>query len=221
MATNQLKQKVAEAALAYIHKNTVLGVGSGSTVDCFIDALGAVKNNIEAAVAASEASAKRLRANGIEVVDLNTVGQLSVYIDGADEVNGQLQLIKGGGGALTREKIIATVSKQFICMVTEEKRVKTLGQFPLAVEVIPMARSYVARELVKLGGSPDYRQGFVTDNGNVILDVYHLKMDNLIQIEEKINQIEGVVAHGLFAKRHADVLLIGKSNGVEQLNELH
>ena len=208
------KQQVAQAALDYVQANSVLGVGSGSTVNAFIDALAASGLKVKSAVAASEETATRLRAIGIEVVDLNTVSNLPVYIDGADEINAQLQMIKGGGAALTREKIIAAVAKQFVCIATEEKKVDVLGRFPLPVEVIPMARSYVARELVKLGGSPDYRTGVVTDNGNVILDVYHLSLVDALTVEQQINNIAGVVSNGVFARRGADVLLLGQTNGI-------
>lgn len=215
MTQDQLKRAVAEAALAYVEKDEILGVGTGSTANFFIDALASMKQHIPAAVASSKATAERLQKIGIEVVDLNSVDSLSIYVDGADEVNGHLHMIKGGGGALTREKIVAAVAKKFICIADASKKVDVLGAFPLPVEVIPMARSYVARELVKLGGSPVYRQGFVTDNGNVILDTYNLSIVNPVELETTINQIVGVVTNGLFAKRKADVLLLGAADGVK------
>ncbi|HNL80304.1 MAG TPA: ribose-5-phosphate isomerase RpiA, partial [Agitococcus sp.] len=189
--------------------------GTGSTANFFIDALASMKQHIPAAVASSKATAERLQKIGIEVVDLNSGDSLSIYVDGADEVNSHLHMIKGGGGALTREKIVAAVAKKFICIADASKKVDVLGAFPLPVEVIPMARSYVARELVKLGGSPVYRQGFVTDNGNVILDTYNLSIVNPVELETTLNQIVGVVTNGLFAKRGADVLLLGAADGVK------
>ena len=215
MTQDQLKRAVAEAALAYVEKDEILGVGTGSTANFFIDALASMKQHIPAAVASSKATAERLQKIGIEVVDLNSVDSLSIYVDGADEVSGHLHMIKGGGGALTREKIVAAVAKKFICIADASKKVDVLGAFPLPVEVIPMARSYVARELVKLGGSPVYRQGFVTDNGNVILDTYNLSIVNPVELEATLNQIVGVVTNGLFAKRGADVLLLGAADGVK------
>ncbi len=215
MTQDQLKRAVAEAALAYVEKDEILGVGTGSTANFFIDALASMKQHIPAAVASSKATAERLQKIGIEVVDLNSVDSLSIYVDGADEVNSHLHMIKGGGGALTREKIVAAVAKKFICIADASKKVDVLGAFPLPVEVIPMARSYVARELVKLGGSPVYRQGFVTDNGNVILDTYNLSIVNPVELEATLNQIVGVVTNGLFAKRGADVLLLGAADGVK------
>lgn len=217
MTQDQLKRAVAEAALAYVEKDEILGVGTGSTANFFIDALASMKQHIPAAVASSKATAERLQKIGIEVVDLNSVDSLSIYVDGADEVNSHLHMIKGGGGALTREKIVAAVAKKFICIADASKKVDVLGAFPLPVEVIPMARSYVARELVKLGGSPVYRQGFVTDNGNVILDTYNLSIVNPVELETTLNQIVGVVTNGLFAKRGADVLLLGAADGVKTL----
>ena len=215
MTQDELKRAVAEAALAYVEKDEILGVGTGSTANFFIDALASMKQHIPAAVASSKVTAERLQKIGIEVVDLNSVDSLSIYVDGADEVNGHLHMIKGGGGALTREKIVAAVAKKFICIADASKKVDVLGAFPLPVEVIPMARSYVARELVKLGGSPVYRQGFVTDNGNVILDTYNLSIVNPVELETTLNQIVGVVTNGLFAKRGADVLLLGATDGVK------
>lgn len=215
MNQDALKKAVAEAALKYVKPGEVLGVGTGSTANFFIDALAAIKGDIPAAVASSKATAERLAKVGIEVVDLNSVDRISVYVDGADEINGLLEMIKGGGGALTREKIVAAVSDTFVCICDSSKQVDVLGKFPLPVEVIPMARSYVARELVKLGGSPVYRDGFVTDNGNIILDTYGLDLSNAKAFEEKVNGIVGVVTNGLFAVRGADVLLVGSADGVK------
>ncbi len=212
---SELKAQVAKAALAYVGDHQVIGIGTGSTVNYFIDALALIKHRIDACVASSKATQARLRAKGIPVLDLNSVGDLAIYVDGADEVNVACETIKGGGGALTREKIIATVAQQFICIVDETKLVKRLGQFPLAIEVIPMARSFVARELVKLGGDPTYREGFVTDNGNIILDVYNMNMMSPRDLEEEINLITGVVENGLFAKRLADLVLVGTATGVD------
>lgn len=211
------KKKAAEAALQFIPENKVIGVGSGSTVSYFIEALASIKQNIEGAVASSEKTAKALKAMGIPVYDLNTVSELAIYVDGADEVNPYFQMIKGGGGALTREKILAAVSPLFVCIVDEGKKVPALGQFPLPIEVIPMARSAVAREIVKLGGDPVYRAGFVTDNGNIILDVHNVSIQEPIHLEETLNQITGVVTNGLFAKRPADLVLVGNDTGVEIL----
>ena len=216
MSAEAQKQAAAEAAVAKVEPGTVIGVGSGSTVNLFIDALAASDTRIEAAVAASEASAERLRGHGIDVVDANRVTELAVYIDGADEVNRHLQMIKGGGGALTREKIVAALSKRFICIVDESKRVTALGDFPLPVEVIPMARSYVARELVKLGGRPELREGFTTDNGNIILDVRAIDLAEPMHREQQLNNIAGVVTNGLFALRPADELLVGTDTGVQR-----
>lgn len=217
MDQNALKKAVAEAALAYVEPGEILGVGTGSTANFFIDALAAMRDDIPGAVASSQATAERLRKIGIEVLDLNSVASISVYVDGADEVNARLEMIKGGGAALTREKIVAAVSRKFVCIADGSKKVDRLGTFPLPVEVIPMARSYVARELVKLGGSPTYRDGVVTDNGNVILDVWNLPIDVPRQMEERINNIVGVVTNGLFALRPADVLLLGTGGGVQTL----
>jgi len=218
MNQDQLKQAVARAAIEYItpklHRESILGVGTGSTANFFIDMLGEFKDDFAGAVASSDASAKRLSAQGIEVLDLNSVGELVAYVDGADESNPQLALIKGGGAALTREKIVAAVAREFVCIADQSKWVDVLGAFPLPVEVIPMARSYVARELVKLGGNPVYREGVVTDNGNVILDVHHFSIVDPKQLEQQINQLAGVVASGLFAHRGADVLLLGTPQGV-------
>ena len=208
------KQAAAQAALEFIKDDMVIGVGTGSTVNFFIDALKSVKGKIEGAVASSVETANRLKALSIPLIDLNSVSDLPIYIDGADEINAARQMIKGGGGALTREKIIATVAKKFICIADASKRVDLLGEFPVAVEVIPLARSYVAREIVQLGGDPVYREGFVTDNGNVILDVYNLKLLNPVAMEEKLKSIVGVVESGIFAKRIADVVLVGTEKSV-------
>jgi ribose 5-phosphate isomerase A len=217
----EMKQAVAQAALDYIRpkleKDSVIGIGTGSTANYFIDALGAIKAEVDATVASSEASAQRLRQHGIPVYDLNSVDRVDFYIDGADESNHHLQLIKGGGAALTREKIVAAVAAEFICICDESKLVNTLGHFPLPVEVVPMARSYVARELVKLGGDPVYREGVVTDNGNIILDVYNFLIPAPLAMEAKINSLVGVVTNGLFAHRCADLLLLGHAGGVKQL----
>ena len=221
MTQDELKQAVADAALAYIkpklENDTILGIGTGSTANMFIDSLGVISGHINATVASSEASAARLRSHNIPVYDLNSVDKVDFYIDGADESNRSLQLIKGGGAALTREKIVTAVAREFICIADDSKLVHTLGQFPLPVEVIPMARSHVARELVKLGGDPVYREGVMTDNGNVILDVFNFPIAQPLAIEAKINNITGVVTNGLFALKPADVLLLGTANGVETL----
>ncbi len=215
MTQDELKQAVAQAALEYVPVGGIIGVGTGSTANCFIAELPKVKHRFDAAVASSEATAQRLKALGIEVVDLNSVLELSVYVDGADEINRSLAMVKGGGGALTREKIVGAVARTFVCIADESKLVDVLGRFPLPVEVIPMARSYVARELVKLGGQPEWRPNFVTDNGNAILDVWNLHIDNPVELEMRVNQIPGVVTNGLFAQRGADVLLLGTSSGVQ------
>lgn len=211
------KQSAAQAALEFIEDDMVVGVGSGSTVSHFIAALAAVKNKIEGAVASSIATANQLKSFSIPLLDLNSVRELPLYVDGADEINSARQMIKGGGGALTREKIIATVAKKFVCIADESKLVDMLGEFPIAVEVIPMARSYVAREIVQLGGDPVYREGFVTDNGNVILDIYNLKLLHPTALEEKLKSIVGVVENGIFAKRTADVLLLGAEKSVSKV----
>ena len=211
-----MKKQAAEAALAYVEEG-IIGVGTGSTVNHFIDALAGIKGRIEGAVSSSVVSTERLKGHGIPVYDLNAVGELSLYVDGADESNAQLQLIKGGGGALTREKIVAAASRQFVCIADESKLVKVLGAFPLPVEVIPMARSYVARELVQLGGTPVWRDGFVTDNGNLILDVQHLEIMEPAKLEQQINNIAGVVTVGIFALRPADVLILGTPDGPKTL----
>jgi len=209
MDQDALKKQVAEAALRFVPEGEVIGVGTGSTANFFIDGLATLKDRIKGAVASSDATADRLKSHGIAVLSLNDVDSLPVYVDGADEVNGHREMIKGGGGALTREKIVAAVARQFVCIVDGSKQVKRLGKFPLPVEVIPMARSHVARKLVALGGQPEYREDFVTDNGNIILDVHNLDILNPIEMEEKINNIVGVVTNGLFAKRPADVVLVG------------
>lgn len=215
MTQDELKKLVGEAALEYVVEDSIVGVGTGSTVNYFIDALATMKHKIKGAVSSSEASTERLKKHGIEVYELNEVGKLPVYVDGADESNHLLELIKGGGGALTREKIIAAAADQFICIADESKLVRRLGEFPLPIEVIPMARSYVARQIVKLGGDPVYRTGFITDNGNVILDVHGLVINEPIKLERILNNIVGVVTNGLFAERAADVLLLGKDGKVE------
>jgi ribose 5-phosphate isomerase A len=211
------KRRAAEAALDHIEDGSVIGVGTGSTVALFVEALARVRQRIEGAVASSEATAALLREHRIPVVDLNSAGDLPLYIDGADEATRFLHLIKGGGGALTREKIIAAASRLFVCIIDHSKLVDVLGRFPLPVEVIPMARSFVARQLVKLGGQPQWRQGFVTDNGNVILDVHHMKIPDPARLEAEIDQIPGVVCNGVFARRPADLLLVGSERGVETI----
>ncbi|HIL21843.1 MAG TPA: ribose-5-phosphate isomerase RpiA [Alcanivorax sp.] len=216
MDQDALKKQVAEAALRFVPEGEIIGVGTGSTANFFIDGLATLKDRIKGAVASSEATAERLKQHGIEVFSLNDVGNLSVYVDGADEVNNHREMIKGGGGALTREKIVAAAAREFICIVDASKQVKRLGAFPLPVEVIPMARSYVARKLVALGGQPEYREGFVTDNGNIILDVHNLDITNPIELETTLNNIVGVVTNGLFAKRPADVVLVGENGTVNQ-----
>ncbi len=215
LSADALKRAVAEAAIAYVQPGEILGVGTGSTANAFIDALSSVKGRVKAAVASSESTRQRLQAIGIEVVDLNQVDRISVYVDGADEITPALAMIKGGGGALTREKIVAALADKFICIADASKWVTTLGTFPLPIEVIPMARSMIARELVKMGGSPVYRTGFVTDNGNVILDTYGLHISDPIELEQRLNNLTGVVTNGLFAARPADVLLLGTADGVQ------
>jgi ribose 5-phosphate isomerase A len=209
-----LKAQAAKAALAYLDDNMIIGVGTGSTVNYFIEELAAIKHRIDACVASSKATENRLRAAGIPVIDLNSASDLPIYIDGADEVNESYEMIKGGGGALTGEKIIAAVARQFICIVDESKLVKRLGSFPLAIEVLPMARSFVAREIVKLGGDPEYREGFISDYGNIILDVYNLEITVASALEEAINLIPGVVENGLFAKRLADKVIVATEKGL-------
>ena len=211
--TDELKKRAAAAALELIPRDCIIGVGTGSTTNFFIDLLGDIRNHIEGAVASSEATADRLKKNGIELIELNISGDLPVYVDGADETNTELQLIKGGGGALTREKVIAAASRDFICLVDESKCVDRLGEFPLPIEVLPMARSYIAREIVKLGGDPELREAFTTDNGNYILDVYELDISDPVAMEMRINQMPGVVTVGLFAQRPADRLVVARENG--------
>lgn len=217
MTQDEMKKAAAYAALAYVEKDSIVGVGTGSTVKHFIDALATMKNEIKGAVSSSVDSTEKLKAYGIEVFDLNDVSELSIYVDGADEINPYNHMIKGGGAALTREKIVSAVADKFICIVDDTKNVDILGDFPLPVEVIPMARSYVARELVKLGGDPVYRQGVVTDNGNIILDVHNLSISEPLKLEAQINAIVGVVTNGLFANRAADVVLVGSPEGVKTL----
>jgi len=217
MTQDEMKKAAAYAALQYVEKDTIVGVGTGSTVNHFIDALATMKNEIKGAVSSSDASTAKLKSYGIDVFDLNEVSELSVYVDGADEINPYKHMIKGGGAALTREKIVSAVADKFICIVDNTKNVDILGDFPLPVEVIPMARSYVARELVKLGGDPVYRQGVITDNGNIILDVHNLKIAEPLKLESQINAIVGVVTNGLFANRAADIVLIGSADGVKTI----
>jgi len=217
MTQDELKQLVAREALKHVVEDAVVGVGSGSTVNFFIDALAGIKGRIEGAVAASEASAERLQKHGIRVFDLNAVNELPVYVDGADEVNEHLYMIKGGGGALTREKIVAACSKQFICIADESKLVGVLGKFPLPVEVIPMARGHVGRELRRRGGHPELREGFKTDNGNLVIDCHGLTITDPPRLEAELNNVAGVVTNGLFARRPADLLLLGGDGGVRAL----
>ena len=218
MTQDEKKKAAALAALEYVEHDAIIGVGTGSTVNHFIDGLASIKDKIEGAVSSSVESTRRLEALGIEVFDLNSVGSFDIYVDGADEITEHKHMIKGGGAALTREKIVAAVAKKFICIIDDTKEVGVLGSFPLPVEVIPMARSYVAREIVKLGGDPVYREGVVTDNGNVILDVHNLKIVNPCELERQLNNIVGVVTNGLFAQRGADIVLVGSENGVKKHN---
>ena len=217
MSAERRKQLAAEAALAHVHDDIVLGVGTGSTVNYFIDGLAARKLRIRGAVSSSDASTARLARHGIEVVDLNTTGDLDLYVDGADESDRSLRLIKGGGGALTREKIVAAASRRFICIADDSKLVDVPGTFPLPIETIPMARSYVSRQIVAMGGQPVWRERFVTDNGNQIIDVHGLRIVDPLTMERDINQIAGVVTVGLFAKRPADLLILGTDSGVRTL----
>ena len=217
MTPDEMKKSAAQAALAYVETGSIIGIGTGSTANHFIDLLAGIKGKIEGTVASSNASAERLKKHGIPVLDLNAAGDLSLYVDGADESTRHLHLIKGGGGALTREKIVAAASKKFVCIADESKLVDVLGKFPLPVEVIPMARSYVARQIVKLGGQPVLREGFTTDNGNLILDVHNLKIMNPVELEGRLNNIVGVVTNGLFAMRPADVLILGTPSGAKIL----
>ncbi|MEP1215362.1 MAG: ribose-5-phosphate isomerase RpiA [Marinobacter sp.] len=222
MNQDELKKAVAQAALDHIRphldQDSIIGVGTGSTANCFIDLLASIRNDFDGAVASSDATADRLKSHGIPVYDLNSAAPLEFYVDGADETNEHLELIKGGGGALTREKIVAAVSKTFICIADESKLVGILGEFPLPVEVVPMARSYVGREIVKLGGDPVYREGFTTDNGNIIIDIHNLDISRPIQVEEELNNIVGIVTNGLFARRPADLLLLGTKDGVKSIS---
>ncbi|MGM0768777.1 MAG: ribose-5-phosphate isomerase RpiA [Pseudomonadota bacterium] len=221
MTQDELKKAVAKAALDHIaphlERSSIIGVGTGSTANFFIDMLADIRNEFDGAVASSDATAERLKSHGIPVYDLNSVGEIEFYVDGADETNEHLELIKGGGGALTREKIVAAVAKTFICIADESKLVSSLGSFPLPVEVIPMARSHVGREIVRLGGDPVYRDGFTTDNGNIILDIHNMDISRPIKVEEQLNQVVGVVTNGLFARRPADLLLLGTANGVRSM----
>jgi len=217
MDQNELKKQVAKAALEYVEVGTIVGVGTGSTANYFIDALADIKGKLEGTVASSVASADRLRGHGIPVMDLNAAGELSIYVDGADESTKHLHLIKGGGGALTREKIVAGAAKKFICIADESKLVDVLGAFPLPIEVIPMARSVVAREMTKRGGTPVLRENFTTDNGNLILDIHNLKIMDPVSLEHELNDIPGIVTVGIFAIRPADVLLLGTKDGVKTL----
>jgi ribose 5-phosphate isomerase A len=217
MASDDQKRRAAEAAMQYVPEGCVVGVGTGSTVNHFIAALAERPHLVQAAVSSSEASTRLLKDARIEVVDLNSAGDLDVYVDGADEATRALHLVKGGGGALTREKIVAAASRKFICIADSSKLVDVLGRFPLPVEVIPMARSYVARQITRIGGQPVLREGFTTDNGNVILDVHNLRIMDPVALEQELNQITGVVTNGLFARRRADVLLLGTDSGVETL----
>jgi len=217
MNQDEMKKVAAQAAIEYLPDGGVIGVGTGSTVNHFIDLIAPLKHKFEGAVSSSEASTERMKSHGIPVFDLNSVGDLEIYVDGADESNKHLHLIKGGGGALTREKIVAAASKKFVCIADESKLVDVLGDFALPVEVIPMARSYVAREIVKLGGTPVWRENFVTDNGNVILDVQNLKIMEPVKFEETLNHITGVVTNGLFARRPADVLILGTPGGAKTI----
>jgi ribose 5-phosphate isomerase A len=219
MTQDELKAAVAREAIKFVDGDDPIGVGTGSTANFFIEELGKIRHRVSGAVASSEATAERLKKCGIRVLDLNSVSELTVYVDGADEITEHMAMIKGGGGALTREKIVAAVAKKFICIADESKLVPVLGKFPLPVEVIPMARSYVARQMVKLGGQPKLREGFTTDNGNVILDVHGLSILNPVELESRVNALAGVVTVGLFALRGADVLLLGTANGVKTINK--
>jgi ribose 5-phosphate isomerase A len=217
MSQDELKLAVAKAAIEYVPFDCIVGIGSGSTANFFIDELAKIKHKIRGAVASSEATAKRLQGHGIEVLSLNDTGSLQVYVDGADEITRHLHMIKGGGGALTREKIVAAASKKFVCMCDASKLVDVLGNYPLPIEVIPMARSSVARQLVAMGGQPKLREGLITDNGNIILDVHGLNIMNPIELESELDHIAGIVTNGLFARRAADVLLLGTPEGVKTM----
>ena len=218
VSQDTLKQQAAETALQLIKPDMIVGVGTGSTTNFFIDALAPLKGKIEGCVASSVASTQRLQSHGIPVYELTAVNRVDLYVDGADEFTQHKHLIKGGGGALTREKIVAADAKHFVCIVDESKRVSSLGRFPLPIEVIPMARSHVARALIQLGGSPEYREGFVTDNGNIILDVFNLSITNACELERKINNITGVVTNGLFAIRGADQIIVAGKKGIETIS---
>jgi ribose 5-phosphate isomerase A len=217
MTQDEKKRAAAKAALSYVYPGSIIGVGTGSTVNYFIDELADIREDVKAAVSSSEQSTKKLQEIGIEVLDLNSVGNIEIYVDGADEITEHKHMIKGGGAALTREKIVAAVADKFICIIDDSKQVPMLGKFPLPVEVIPMARSYVARQLLKLGGDPVYREGVITDNGNVILDVHNLTIMDPVELETKIDGIVGVVTNGLFAKRRANVVLVGSDDGVKTI----
>ncbi len=215
--SDEMKKRAAQAALAYVEDNTIIGVGTGSTVEYFIAALAQIKHRIEGVVSSSEATTNVLKAHHIPIFDLNAAGPLPLYVDGADEANDQLQLIKGGGGALTREKTIAAASERFVCIADQSKKVDVLGHFPLPIEVIPMARSYVGRELLKRNGQPVLRENFITDNGNLILDIYNLHIQQPAQLEAELNNITGIVTVGLFALRPADILLLGTPREVKTI----
>ncbi len=219
MSQDDKKKEVAKAAIAYIEDDTIVGVGTGSTVNFFIEELARIKGRIEGAVSSSDASEELLRQHNIPVLALNSVIEIPVYVDGADEATQHRHLIKGGGGALTREKIVAAASKQFVCIIDDSKMVPTLGTFPLPIEVIPMAQSYVARQVAKLGGRPKLREGFTTDNGNIIIDVHNMKIENPLELEKDLNQIVGVVTNGLFAQRPADVLLIANDGDIQRIRK--
>lgn len=218
MTQDEKKKQVAEAALAYVEDDAIIGVGTGSTVNFFIECLASIKHRIDGAVSSSKATEALLKQHNIPVISLNSANDIPVYVDGADEATKYLHLIKGGGGALTREKIIAAVSKKFVCIIDESKMVNVLGTFPLPVEVIPMAQSYIAREIIKLGGQPILREGFTTDNGNIILDVHNLSILKPVALEQELNKLAGIVTSGLFAQRPADVLLIASDSGVQVLD---
>ncbi|ADP67893.1 ribose-5-phosphate isomerase A [Buchnera aphidicola str. JF98 (Acyrthosiphon pisum)] len=219
MNLNKLKKKAAWAALDYIDPGTIIGVGTGTTIFYFIEALGTIKNLIYGAVSSSNSSTVLLKKHGIEVFDLKNFSSLAIYVDSADEINNHMQMIKGGGGALTREKIIASMSKKFVCIIDKSKKVDVLGTFPLPIEIIPMALSYIFREIIKIGGTPKYRKNVITDNGNIIIDVYNLCIKDPISMEKKINSLPGVVTVGLFASRSADIVLIGTQKGIRTINK--
>ncbi len=218
MTQDEKKKQVAEAALAYVEDDTIIGVGTGSTVNFFIECLASIKHRIDGAVSSSDATEALLKQHNIPVISLNSANDIPVYIDGADEATKYLHLIKGGGGALTREKIVAAVSKKFVCIIDETKLVDVLGTFPLPIEVIPMAQSYIAREIIRLGGQPILREEFTTDNGNIILDVHNLSILKPVELEQELNKLAGVVTNGLFAQRPADILLLASDNGIQILD---